>query len=145
MISYPAEIIEEDGYTIKFIDFPDIMTEGDTLEELVENAEDALSLVLGYRFDLEREIPEPSQVEGNNIIFVDVLPHVALPIMLHRARKKRNITLREAAKKTKRKYQTYQRFEKVNSFNARMKTIEELARAMGKKLVVDLVDRAAKK
>jgi predicted RNase H-like HicB family nuclease len=60
--AYPALFIKEDaGYSINFPDLEGCYTCGNDLEEGIENAEDALALVLyGYEVD-KKKIPTPSK------------------------------------------------------------------------------------
>ena len=52
MIAYPAKFEEaaEGGYVVEFIDIPSCVTEGDTLEEAMTMATEAISAML-YSFD----------------------------------------------------------------------------------------------
>lgn len=141
MLQYPAIVHEEsDGYWIEFPDLKGCVTEGDTMKELIENAEDALSLYLGVLFDDSREIPEPSTFEADNIINVSVLPDTAIPIVLRKMRMEKQLSQGDIAKKIGKSYQAYQKLENVKKFNARIKTLEYLARSLGKKLIVDFID-----
>lgn len=65
-IRYPAILtLEPDGgYLVQFADFDEAFTEGDTLEEALFNAAEALTLTLEGRIDEGQTIPEPSQVAG---------------------------------------------------------------------------------
>lgn len=139
MLKYPARYYKnEDGLWAKFIDFPDAATQGNTMEELVEMAEDVISAILEYRSEENREIPEPANVKGKNIIYIDVPPHIALPILLRKARLEKGLSQTEISQKINRKYQTYQRFENIKNFNVRIKTLEKIAKALDKKIIIDL-------
>lgn len=139
MISYPAKIQKEGKfYEVRFIDLPDAITQGETMEELMENAEDVISLALIYFLDQNKEIPQPSKVEGKDIVYIHPRYDVALPIMLKKRRKELNWSQSEAASKMNVKYQTYQKLEKAR-INPTLKTLERAARVLGKKLVLDMV------
>ncbi|EMJ56507.1 hypothetical protein LEP1GSC111_1254 [Leptospira interrogans str. UT126] len=69
MISYPAILTEdknEGGYTVEFPDLPGCITEGDTLEEALAFAKDALSLYLESIDSRKIKIPRPSERKGKN-------------------------------------------------------------------------------
>lgn len=62
---YPAIFTpaEEGGYLISFPDFPNIHTDGDSLAEAMDMAEDALNLWLWNAEEEGWEIPAPSNVK----------------------------------------------------------------------------------
>ena len=58
---YPAIFTEEeDGILVDFPDLPSCYTDGATIEEAFENAEDALALALWQLEEKRSEIPTPS-------------------------------------------------------------------------------------
>ena len=60
---YPAIFTPEDGgYSIAFPDVDTCFTEGDTLTEAMENANDALSMVLDHMERHQMEIPVASSI-----------------------------------------------------------------------------------
>lgn len=54
---------EKKGYTVKFPDLPGCITEGDTMEEALHMAKEALELHLYGMEEDEDEIPNPSRPE----------------------------------------------------------------------------------
>ncbi len=71
MKGYPARYIKEEKfYSLKFIDL-DAITQGETMEELLINAQDILSLVIEEDMKRDREISPPSKVEGEDIVYVE--------------------------------------------------------------------------
>lgn len=63
---YPAIFHLEDdgGYSITFPDLPNCITQGDTLADGIEMAEDALSMILCDMEDHAVPIPSPSNVRA---------------------------------------------------------------------------------
>ena len=59
-VLYPAI---EGGYTVEFPDFPEALTQGDTLEEAIDMATDALSIVVEEYSKARRDLPTPSTLE----------------------------------------------------------------------------------
>ena len=58
---YPVIFTEgEDGILVDFPDLPNCYTDGATIEEAFENAEDALALALWQMEERQQEIPPPS-------------------------------------------------------------------------------------
>lgn len=138
MLEYPARWKNEgDCYSISFIDM-DIVTQGKTMSELVEMAEDALSETIAYMYEIDRKIPEPSRVAGNNILHIKVSPRTALPVLIRKARKDLDLSQKEIAKKLKIPYTSYQRWEKINKFNPTIATLEKISRVLGRELIIDL-------
>ena len=71
---YPAifEPQEPSGYFVRFIDIPEAITQGQTIEECMFNGSEVLSLVLEEHLDSEREIPQPSaNIQGAHCIAPD--------------------------------------------------------------------------
>ena len=61
---YPAVFTPEDGgYVVNFPEFESCYTEGDTLEEAMEMADDVLCLPLYDMEETGKEIPAPSSVK----------------------------------------------------------------------------------
>lgn len=56
-ILYPAS---EGGYSVEFPDFPEALTQGDTLEEAVDMAADALAITVEEYAKERRNMPTPS-------------------------------------------------------------------------------------
>ena len=56
----------EGGYTVTSPLFPELVTEGDTAEEAIENARDALKATLEIYEDSGRRLPSTTIVEGRD-------------------------------------------------------------------------------
>ncbi len=80
-LKYPFTIIpdQEGGYTGKVDDLPGCITQGDTLEEIVEMIEDARRAWIETMYEMGEAIPTPGEVETYSGRFV-----VRLPKSLHR-------------------------------------------------------------
>ncbi|MCD4784446.1 MAG: type II toxin-antitoxin system HicB family antitoxin [Candidatus Eremiobacteraeota bacterium] len=138
MIKYPARVEkDEPGYYAQFIDIPGAFTQGMTMEELMEMAEDALNETIAYMMSDNIEIPEPSDVQGEDIIYVKLLPEVALPLSIKKARKELKASQGKIAQRIKVPYQSYQRWERAEKFNPTLKTLERIAKALNKKIVIE--------
>ena len=60
---YPAKLSNDDGkMMVEFPDVPNCFTEGDTLTEAIELAEDALCMILCDIEDKTKELPTPSDI-----------------------------------------------------------------------------------
>jgi antitoxin HicB len=63
MRAYPAALIPDDagGFTVTFRDVPEAITEGDTRDEALMHAEDALESALAMYIAAHEPLPKPSQ------------------------------------------------------------------------------------
>ncbi|MGM9937346.1 MAG: type II toxin-antitoxin system HicB family antitoxin [Candidatus Ornithomonoglobus sp.] len=62
---YPAVFTNEDGvYSITFPDIENCFTQGEDLQDGLENAQDALCLMLYHMEKEHKSIPEPSDVKS---------------------------------------------------------------------------------
>ncbi|MCR4788117.1 MAG: type II toxin-antitoxin system HicB family antitoxin [Lachnospiraceae bacterium] len=60
---YPAVVHkEDDGLWLEFPDLPGCFTQGDDIEELMENAEEALGSFLAVKMEHKEEIPKASDI-----------------------------------------------------------------------------------
>jgi len=138
---YPATITfatEDNGYLVEFIDLPGCITEGESLEDALGNAREALTGFLASLFERNLPIPEPSQVRKKNIHLIEPDAEVEIPIMLRKLRENSKLTQGDVAKVLGITYQAYQRLEKPGKSNPTVKTLERLARVFHKSLHLEL-------
>lgn len=130
-ISYPCNIKkDEDGrYFVKFTDFQEAFTEGETLEEALFNAAEVLSLVIEQRLEDNVELPKPTKgkyhIEPNAVVQAAAL--------IHTARGKKSLS--ELARTLGTSWAAVQRLEDPKH-SPTLKNLEKAASAMGKKLVL---------
>jgi antitoxin HicB len=138
MLIYPAHIVKEDDtFLVTFPDLENVVTFGATIEEALNNAEDALNGCLSSDFERNFNIPDPSPVSGKDIHPISVAPHVAVAIMLRKLRA--DASQVEIARKLNITYQVYQRLENPRKANPTLKTLEKIARAYGKHVELGFV------
>ena len=68
---FPAKFTPEPegGFTVTFRDIPEAITHGDTMEEAISMAEDALITSMDFYFENKRSVPLPSKPKrGEHII-----------------------------------------------------------------------------
>ena len=67
MLRFPALFAEDadGGYVVTFRDIPEAITQGDTLEEAREAAQDALVTAMDFYFDGNRRVPDASAAQAN--------------------------------------------------------------------------------
>lgn len=73
-VFYPCTIKKEDNlYYVKFLDFPDCFTDGDTMEEAVRNAKDVLEGVAFSYLKNNKPLPEASYSENiSDVVYIDL-------------------------------------------------------------------------
>ena len=65
---YPAIFKQDlDGIIVTFPDLPDTFTDGDSMEDAFENAEDVLNLMLWGKEENKKEIPAPTSPNKINV------------------------------------------------------------------------------
>lgn len=138
MLAYPAHIVkEEDTFLVTFPDLENVVTFGATIEEAIQNAEEALTGCIASDFERNFSIPEPSTITGDNIHSIAVAPHVAVAIMLRKLRA--DASQVETARKLNISYQVYQRLENPRKANPTLKTLEKIARVFNKHVELGFV------
>lgn len=78
MLAYPVKLSPDKklgGYVVTFPDIPEAITQGDTLEESMAMASEALETALEFYFDDKRAVPMPSAPKGGQRV-------VELPVSL---------------------------------------------------------------
>lgn len=134
-LTYYAKIEkQEDGYIVTFRDFDNIFTEGDSLEEAISNAQEALDGVLLEMVKQDDEITLPSVPTSQDKYPIPVSPEIAAPILLHILRQKRSQTMTQVADIMKVPYQQYQRLE--HNCNMTLKSLKNAVSAMGARVEI---------
>lgn len=133
-LTYFAKIHpEQDGYTITFRDLPNIFTEGNSISETIQNAQEALDGVLSVMTEEGCEIPAPTRALKDEYP-IPVSADIAAPILLRLIRKKYAHSLSSVAKKMSVPYQQYQRLE--HNCNMTLKSLKRAAAAMGSRVEI---------
>jgi antitoxin HicB len=82
--AYAAELLEEpEGITVTFPDVPGAITCGDTRDEALTRAEDALVSMMAALVEDDQPLPRPSPVRGRPVVSVPAL--AAAKLALHDA------------------------------------------------------------
>ena len=134
-MKYFAKIIKEDNYYIvTFPDFPNVNTFGDTKEEAIQNASDALNGCIESDFERGFKIPLPKTYSGKQYFPISVKPHIELSIKLREIRANKSQV--EIANMLGISYQAYQKLEHPRKCNPTVKTLEKIASVYHKELKV---------
>ena len=122
---------------VEFPNHPNINTFGDSLEHALYMAEDALNGVLEFELERGQSLPKATIMKGKDVYKIPVAPHIALAYDLKSARADK--PQKEVASILGISYQAYQRFENPRKSNPSVKTLERVAKVLGKRLELRLV------
>ena len=133
---YPAKIlIDENGrYFVQFLDIEEAITEGETLEEAIFNAQEALTLSLEGRLDEKIDVPLPATIEGENIYRIVPSAMVQSALLIHESRKNK-LSMAEFARMLQTSWPSASKLENPHN-SPSIKTIEKAASALGKRLIL---------
>jgi antitoxin HicB len=99
--TYPVTLTpdpEDGGFVVTFADLPEAITQGETVEESLEEAQGALEAAIEYRVREGLDIPEPSaSAEGQAVVAPPL--QTALKAALHAAMREARITKSELARR----------------------------------------------
>jgi antitoxin HicB len=127
--------IEKEGDMLiaQFPDMPNIQTFGNTREETLAMAQEALEGCLESDISRGIPIPPPSFTGGYP---VSVASHIVLSLRLRELRGEQSQT--DIARRLGLSYQSYQRLENPRKANPTIKTLERIARAYGRELNISM-------
>ena len=119
---------EKKGYWANCVELSGCNTQGDSLQELKENATELLNLFLSEDESSNVTFPMPKKIkQNNNILEIDVEPNIAFSLLLRYERKKSHFTQSQVAKKLGMKnIYNYQRLEKSKTANPALKTLKKV-------------------
>ncbi|MFT4098341.1 MAG: type II toxin-antitoxin system HicB family antitoxin [Rhodoblastus sp.] len=71
---YATRIVEDDGdFVVTVRDLPEVQTSGDTREQAIELAADAIDVVLAHRIEEGLDLPAPSKAQRGEILIAPPL------------------------------------------------------------------------
>jgi antitoxin HicB len=127
---------------VEFPDHPNIITYGRDWDHAAEMAGEAMNAVLDSELDRNLPLPKPSPAprakRGQRIIFVPLAPEIRAAWMLRAWREQAGLTQARLARRLGITTQSYQRMERPGRANLTLATLDRIARALGKRLVVNL-------
>ena len=123
---------DETGWCVSFPDIPEALTGGDTREEALSLAQDALVTAFDFYFEDRRPVPMPS-TDGEE--FIDVPASVAAKVLLLNAMIATGTTPAELARRLGTRPQEVNRIVTLNHAT-KIDTIEAALKALGKRLEI---------
>jgi len=128
---YPVKLQKDgDGYFVSFPDIPEALTQGDTREEALDMARDALVTAFEFYFEDNQPVPLPSE-SGED--FVSVPASVWAKVLLLNAMLETGTSNAELARRMKIKPQEAQRIVTLGH-STKIDTTEAALAALGKRL-----------
>jgi antitoxin HicB len=135
---YYAKIIKQDGaFLVSFPDLANINTYGETMEDALKNAAEALNGALEVDFERGYTLPEARVRHRRNMHPVEVLPHIEIAYTLRQLRN--GYSQAQIAKRLGISPQAYQKLENPRKCNPTVKTLEKISDVLNKKLEVCFV------
>jgi len=132
-MKYPAKLTkDEDGFVITFRDIPEAITQGDTHNEAIEMAEDALLTAMEFYFEDNRQVPLPSKPKKDEVL-INLPISVAVKVMLLNTLLEKRITQAELAKLMGIRPQQVTRIVNLDH-TTKIDTVEKAFRALDREL-----------
>ena len=121
---------DETGWAVFFPDIPEAMTGGETKEEALQMAQDALVTAFDFYFEDRREVPPPSSAGEE---FVEVPASVAAKVLLLNAVVQQGVSNAELARLIGTRPQEITRVLDLHH-STKIDTIQKALAALGKRL-----------
>lgn len=120
---------EKTSYWGECLELKGCVSQGDSLDELAKNLNEALNLYLDEPEDSQIIFPYPKKtMKGKNILLIEVDPQVALALLIRTERLKRKWTQANAAKEIGIPLYSYQKLESSKTANPEWKTLIKVRR-----------------
>ena len=131
---------ESDTIGVFFKDHPNIITYGYDREHAIEMGAEALNATLEVEYDRHLPLPNPSgkprAKKGQEVVFISLDPEVRTAFLVRGWREEQGLTQSQMAKRLGVTTQAYQRMERPGRSNLTVATLDRIATALGKRLVL---------
>ena len=135
--AYPVTLTpdpEDGGFVVTFADLPEAITQGDTVEECLDEAQGALEAAIEYRVREGLDLPEPSASAPGQLTVSPPI-HTALKVALCRALRELDVSKSELARRLDLDEKEARRILDPRHAT-RLPTMEKALRALGKHVEV---------
>ncbi len=140
---YGVSIREIDGdFVVECRDLPEVVTSGDSFEEALDLANDAVEVVVIKRIEADLDLPEPSPIEEGEQAVALPAP-LAAKAAVYRAWKASGLRKTELARRMNRNEVEVRRILDPRH-GTKLDQLAEAARALGQQLVIGLAPVPAK-
>ncbi|PGH59066.1 HicB family protein [Azospirillum palustre] len=141
MLAYPLDFeVHDDGIIATFPDIPGSLTDGDTHEEALSNAQDALVSILGEYMARRRDIPLPSAAAGRPVVMLPT--RVGLKVALYRTMRAAGVTNTELGSRIGLDERQVRRMLDLRQRSLSPDAFDRAFEALGKVVSVDIQDAA---
>ncbi|MGD1070724.1 MAG: type II toxin-antitoxin system HicB family antitoxin [Bryobacteraceae bacterium] len=142
-MEYPARFTpdkEAGGFVVTFPDVPEAITQGDTMEEAMAMASEALEVALTFYTEKWADLPEPGRLKrGMRMVRVPALSEAKF--RLYSALRAAGIRKIELARRMKCSPSQVDRLLDI-THHSKLDQIEAAFAAMGKRLAIEVLDAA---
>ena len=127
---------DDGGFVVTFPDIPEAITQGETKEEALKMAQEALETALEFYFEDKRTVPNPSKARRSQDVIV--LPtSLSAKILLLNEMLAQNVRPAELARRLRTTPQVINRLTNLQH-TTRIDGIDAALRALGKRLKIRL-------
>lgn len=136
--NYPVKLTKqkEGGYLVQFPDFPEAITQGETMEDALTEAMDCLEESIAHRIRKKLEIPAPSHRKRSK--YVALSATFAAKAALYLAMRESKLTNTLLAKKLDCDEKEVRRLLDPH-YSSKLPRIEEALHILGKRLQIEVI------
>ncbi len=136
--NYPVKLTKqkEGGYLVQFSDLPEAITQGENIEDALNEAIDCLEEAIAHRISKKLDIPAPSQ--RKRCKYVALTTTFAAKTALYLAMREKKLSNISLAKKLDCDEKEVRRLLDPH-YNSKLPRIEQALYLLGKKLQVEVV------
>ena len=135
MFAYPVTLMADrnaGGFLVTFKDIPEAITQGETKEEAMLMAAEALETALDFYFEESRVVPEPSRVKRGHEV-VELPASISAKVLLLNEMLRQKVRPAELARRLKTTPQEVNRLTNIRH-KSRIDGIASAMKALGKRL-----------
>jgi len=132
---------DEGNVLVRFPQHPGVNTFGRDWEEAEDMASEALNVALESDFDRGIKLPalrKPRVGKEERVVLVPLEAEVRMAFVLREWRENAGFTQQEMASRLSVSYQAYQRMERPGRSNLTVSTLDRIARALDRDLVISV-------
>jgi antitoxin HicB len=144
-MQYPAQFkaAQEGGFVVTFRDIPEAITQGDTEEEAIEMAADALLTAMEFYFEDKRAVPLPSSAKRGERL-VSLPPSACAKVLLLNEMLAQHVTPSELARKLGTSPQNINKVINLGH-TTKIDALNEALHALGMRLEITVAQRTGAK